>query len=509
MTGKTASQAVNILINNASFRADPPPPVVMETFANEGQTFLDKPFFGARTYNYFCYVRYWWIGLMTEQLGKPSILEKLTAFWQNHFVVNHSSHGDYRFTDRYLRLLRSNALGNFKTLTIAITKDPSMLVFQNGNVNERTSPNENYARELQELFTVGQKDFAGNFNYTEQDVKEAAKVLTGWVVYGQWVENSTTFGSNFQLSRHDISNKTFSDKYNTTVITGRNSNTAGDEEISDLVDMLLRHPQTPKHICRKLYRWYVNNNVTQEIEDQVITPMADFFSSPSNNYAIAPVLEKLLTSNIFYDARNIGSMVKSPAEFMVGMMKIFDQRVPDQPTDYIGFRKMMEFMEWGMNTMQLRFLDQPLVFGSPPYYQTGYSKNWINGTTLGLRGQHSDALVYPWLTLNSTMQVGIKIMDWLKRMQPNFSDVAGTPPITVEQVFDEFTKNLFATDLSQAQKDYLIDTIMMRSVPRTTWNFEWNAHRANPTDVLKIYPVLGRSQKLWRYMLRMAEYQIF
>ena len=509
LTGMTATEAVDLLISNASFRADPPPPVVMETFANQGETFLDKPFFGARTYNYFLYIRYWWIGLMTEQLGRPSMLEKLTAFWQNHFVVSHSSHGDYRFTDRYLRLLRSNALGNFKTMTVAITKDPSMLVFQNGNVNEKTSPNENYARELQELFTVGQKDFEGNFNYTEQDVKEAAKALTGWVVYGQWVENSTTFGSTFQANRHDVTDKTFSSKYNNAVITGRSDDSAGNDEINDLVDILLNHPQTPRHICRKLYRWYVNSNVTQEIEEQVIVPLASFFASSENNYAIAPVLKKLLISDVFFEINNMGSMVKSPAEFMVGMMRFFNQPIPDQTADYISFRKVLEFMEWGMNTMQLRLLDQFLVFGSPQYYQPGYSKNWINGTTLGLRGQHSDALVYPWLTINANYQVRIDIMSWLTTMQPNFSDVSGTPSITVEQVFAIFTKNLFAIELSDNQKNYLIDTIMMRNVPRMTWNFEWNAYRANPTDRNKIYPVLGRSQALWKYMLRMAEYQIF
>jgi uncharacterized protein (DUF1800 family) len=505
-TGKTATQAVDLLISNASYRATPPPPVEMdETRADVGQEFLNKPFDGSRTYEYFLFVRYWWIGLMTEQNGHPSVLEKLTAFWQNHFVVSQSSLGDYRFPDRYLRLLRANALGNFRTMTIEISKDPGMLVFQNGNANSKTSPNENYARELQELFTVGQKNFAGVENYTEQDVKAAAKVLTGWQVNNLWQVGP--IGSTFNPAAHDTGNKTFSAKYGGTVITGRSDASAGDAELADLVNMLLNHSETSKFICRKLYRWYVNPNVTQEIEDNVIVPLGKVFKD--NNYAIAPVLKKLLSSDIFYDSRNIGAIVKSPAEFMIGMMRHLNQPVPDITTEPAPFRRMMQFQEWGMNTMELRFLDQPLVFGSVPYYQTGYSKNWINGTTLGIRGAHSDAMVYPWLTIKPGYVLGIDFYKWIREIQPNFSDVEGTPSISCEQLFAAFSKNFFAVELTQSLKDFLIDTIMMRSIPRASWIFELNNYRRSPTDAGYRNSVIGRCQALMKYMLRMAEYQVF
>ena len=509
-TGKTATQAVDLLISNASYRASPPPPVEMdETRSDKGQQFLNKPFYGDRTYDYFLFIRYWWIGLMTEQNGHPSILEKLTAFWQNHFVVTHSSTGDYRFTDRYLRFVRDNAMSNFRTLVVGITKDPGMLVFQNGNENSKESPNENYGRELQELFTVGQKDFAGNANYTEDDVKAAARVLTGWQVTNLWAEGSTSFGTVFTASRHDTENKSFSAKYNSTTITGRSGATAGDAELADLTTMLLNHPQTPRFICRKLYRWYVNPNVTQEIEDNVIIPLASFFAGSSNNYAIVPVIKKLLTSDIFFDSKNFGAVVKSPAEYMIGMLRHFNLPVPDLTTEYTAFRRMMEFQEWAMSKMQLRFLDQPLVFGSVPYYQTGFSKNWINGTTLGLRGQHSDAMVYPWLELKPGYMLGLDFLKWIREIQPNFSDVAGTEAISCEVVFAELSKNLFAIELTQAQKNFLIDTIMMQNIPRTSWKFELNAFRTSPNNENAQNPVLWRCQILMKYMLRMAEYQVF
>jgi uncharacterized protein (DUF1800 family) len=510
-TGKTATQAVDILINNASYRANPAPPVEMdETRPDAGQLFLDKPFDSSRKLIYQSYVQYWWLGLMTEQNGHPSILEKLSAFWQNHFVVAYSAVQEYRYMYRYLRAIRGNALGNFRDFVITITKDPGMLVFQNGNLNTKGSPNENYGRELQELFTVGQKDYAGNSNYTEEDVKAAARVLTGWQISNRGVANSTTFDPIFTLSRHDTTDKVFSTSYNNTAVRGRNTDSAGDEEIGDLVNMLLAHPECPKFICRKLYRWFVNPNVTQEIEDQVIVPLANFFSGPENNYQIAPVVKRLLTSKIFYDTRNIGAIIKSPSEFLIGALRFFDQPVPGASNDYIAFRKMMLFISSRLKTLQLEFLDQPSVFGSIPYYQTGYSKNWINESSLGIRGSYMETLVYPSYKVSADYTIGVDILSVLKNAQPNFPDVTGTPAITCEQVLSVLSKNLFAVPLTEGQQNFLIDTIMMmNSSPRTTWVKEWDAYRALPTDASRQNTILWRCRALLKYMLNMAEYQVF
>jgi uncharacterized protein (DUF1800 family) len=510
-TGKTAVQAVDLLISNSSFQQSPPEPVEMDISRSDaGQQFLSKPFNTSRNITYFSYVKYWWIGLMAQQTDKPSVLDKLTAFWQNHFVVTYVPVEDYRYMNRYLRFLRSNALGSFRDLAIGISKDPGMLIFQNGNENTKEFPNENYARELQELFTVGQKDFAGNYNYTEQDVKTAARVLTGWQATNRYTEGSTTFGSVFNSSRHDATDKVFSEKYNSKTIIGRSGADAGDVEVAELIDMLLKHPESSKFICRKLYRWYVNPNVTQEIEDHVIAPLAALFSSSANGYAVAPVLRKLLTSNIFFDSRNIGAIVKSPAELMIGTVRIFDQPVPDITSDYVAFQKMTSFLSNSMNTLQLNLLNQPSVFGSAPYFQTGYSKNWINETTLGQRGARTDNLVYPSIEIKPGYSLGVDVLGRLKKIQPNFSDVAGSPSITCEQVLAELSRNLYAIELSQKQKDFLIDSIMMmKSSPRTTWIREWDAYRTTPTDVSRQNTILWRCRALLKHMLRMAEYQLF
>lgn len=511
-TGLTATQAVAQLIGNANYA--PAPPVDLDsTQPTAGQTYLDKPFNGDRNFDFGHYLRYWWMGLMTSQTAPPSLLDKLTLFWQNHFVTTRDVVDDYRFVNQYLLLLRNNALGNFRTLVTLISKEPAMLRYLNGNENEVGKPNENYARELQELFTVGAVDFAGNKNYTEDDVKAAAKVLTGWKYTNYWVVGSTGFATTYSDRKHDATNKTFSAYYNNTVIQGRATSTpgtssAGDAELADLVAMLLRHPQTPRFICRKLYRWYVNPNVTQPIEDNVIGPLAQFFASPGNDYAIRPVIEKLLTSQIFFDDSNIGAIIKSPAELAIGAMRFFNQPVPDMTTDYAAFRNYFDFMFWRMRDMQMGLLDQNSVFGYEPYYQTGYSRIWINTTTLALRSDYTDAYIWRWLEVKPGYKMGIDVVAWATSLQPNFSDVSGTPAISCEQVLTAFSKNLFALALFQSQNDFLIDSIMMQGIPRTSWTFEWNAYRTAPTNTNKRNAVRWRLENLLKYMLRMAEYQL-
>jgi len=508
-TGQTPTQAVQALLNNVSYVSNPPPPLEFdETKPNAGQTFLDKPFNDDRNYWFGNYAKYWWMGQMARQDVPPSLLDKLTLFWQNHFVTTRTEVDDYRFVDRYLRLLRNNALGNFRFLVKAISKDPAMLRYLNGNENKKGSPNENYARELQELFTVGNKDFAGNNNYSEDDVKAAARVLTGWNYTNFWKVGSTSFETTFTPNRHDTTNKRFSANYNNTVISGRSGATAGDDELNDLVTMLLNHAETPKFICRKLYRWYVNPNVSQDIEDNVIVPLAAFFKSPGNDYAILPVVKKLLTSEVFYDSAHRGAIIKSPAELMIGSIRFFKQPVPNMTNDYVAFRKLMEFFYWNTRDMQLEFIDQSSVFGYEPYYQPGYSANWVNTTTMALRSNFTDALIWRWFEVKPGYKLGIDILAWVRSLQPNFSDM-NTPAIPCETVLDGFLKDLFATDLFPAQKEFLLDTIMMMGFNRITWLFEWNAYRANPNDQDKQNTILWRTGALMRYLLRMAEYQVF
>jgi uncharacterized protein (DUF1800 family) len=533
-TGQTAAQAVQTLISNCNF--NPPQPVDYdETATTAGQLFLQNattpagqfvPFVGATSPRYRKYIGYWWLNLMIQP-GPVNLLDKLTLFWQNHFVTTREDVADYRYVWTYLKLLRDNALGNFPDLVKKITKDPAMLRYLDGRLNEAGvgKANENYARELQELFTVGVVDFAGNPNYTEDDVKAAARALTGWKDSGYYSENSTAIGTTFTSTKHDTANKLFSNKYGTNIsITGRSGATAGDLELDDLVTILMNHPQTGRYICRKLYRWYVNDTVTQDIETNVIGPLATVFSS--NNYNIQPVIEQLLTSQIFFDESNIGALAKSPAEFVVGMMRFYELPVTPPGTSLVAFRKTMEYLFNKMRDIQLELMEQPTVFGYDAYYQTGFTKLWCNTNTMAVRSDLSDRLVNS-QTINSGTSTVLNInpLARIQAFQPNFGTIpttgnptAGNESLTCVQILDYFLVNLLSTELVSVQRDFLIDTIMMQNIPRTSWEFEWNLYRRTVT-----YPasytasqitnarnaVQNRLRALLRSILRLAEYHIF
>ena len=513
-TGKTALEAYNILKANINY--NPAPPINLnENSSFYKQPFVTGPFRGADNFEWSSYVKFWWQSQLVRQDTPPSLLEKLAVFWQNHFVTTREIVSDYRYVWRYLDTIRQNSLGNFKTFVKVITKDPAMLLYLNGNENVKNSPNENYARELQELFTVGEKDFAGNLNYTEDDVKAAARVLTGWYYTNHWYEGTTTFGSAFDLNKHDITNKTFSAKYSNTTITGINTATAGDTELNGLVDMLMAHPEAPKFICRKLYKWYVNPTVTADIETNVIIPLANFFKSAGNNFAIEPVLQKLLTSDIFYDIDNIGAIVKSPLELAAGSLRFFNKAVPNMATDTVAFRKYFEFLDWQMYRMQMSLIDQPSVFGWEPYYQNALSRAWIASSTIAVRNDYTDQYIWAWAEIAAGRNMGLDLVEWAKSLQPNFLSPTTTTAISTVDILTAFSDRLFVTPLFQSQKDFLIDTIMMQGIPRTSWTFEWNAFRtvsSNPTDPTyndKFNGIRWRLQLLMRFMLKMAEFHVF
>ncbi len=542
--GQTAAIAVQTLIANVNYT--PAQPVDLNNNrTTAGLPYLQNsttpageylPFLGANNGDYSTYIKYWWLNLMIQP-GPVNLLDKLTLFWQNHFVTTREEVGDHRFLWSYLNLLRTNALGDFRTLVMQISKEPAMLRYLNGDMNEvgAGKANENYARELQELFTVGAVDFAGNHNYTEDDVKNAARVLTGWKYTNYGKENSTSFATTFTGTKHDTSPKTFSDKYGykiimspVTVPTGFAN--LGEYELSELVTMLLNHPQTARFICRKLFRWYVNPSVTAAIETKVIIPLAALFVS--SGYQIRPVIEKLLTSQIFFDEVNIGAMVKSPAEFVVGLYRFYELAIPPLTPTVLPVRATLDHLYSKMRDQQLNLIDQPTVFGYEPYYQTGYSKLWASTGTIVLRNDLVNRLADSY-TVYLGPVLNLNPLGRITALQSNFggfaaapttalpSPVPTTPSVTCVQVLDSFLLNLLATDLDQTQKDFLIDKIMMgNQAPRTAWEFEWNLYRRTVT-----YPnfsgystsvknnarnaVNNRLKNLMKYLLRLAEYHIF
>lgn len=319
----------------------------------------------------------WIAGLMITR--DHSLTEKMTLFWHSNVVIEMDIVKDSRYSYRYASMVRSHALGNFKDLITEATTDPAMLVYLNGNSNAKGAPNENYSRELMELFTIG-KGYASN--YTEEDVKSAARVLTGWT------DDKEKIQAAFHPERHDTADKRFSAFFDHAVIRGQQG-PAGATELADLIDMIFKKEEVARFFCRKLYRYFVYHIIDDRVEAEIIGPLARIFAS--HDYEVAPVLRVLLSSQHFYDRVFRAAMVKSPVDFFIGSALQFDLEFPADPSQSL---LAYAFFYFNMLGLLMGVGDPPSVAGWPAYYQAPkYSQWWINSYTLGLRKMLIEALV--------------------------------------------------------------------------------------------------------------------
>jgi uncharacterized protein (DUF1800 family) len=280
-----------------------------------------------------------------QRLQNPSeiLREKMTLFWANHFVCENNN---ILFIQKYQNVLRENALGNFKDFTKIISKEAAMLNYLNNKQNRKKSPNENFARELMELFTLGQNQ------YSETDIKEAARAFTGY-------QHDYVGNFSFRKNQHDENNKIFFDE------TG---NFSGDE----IIDIILKKKACAKFISEKIYAYFVNENINKNHVDEMTTV---FYK----DYNIEKLMRFMLLSDWFYDDKNIGNKIKSPMEFLVGIHKIV-------PYTIINPKQVL---------LLQRILGQVLM--KPPNvagWKTG--RNWIDSNTIVAR------LRLPSVLLNNT-----------------------------------------------------------------------------------------------------------
>jgi uncharacterized protein (DUF1800 family) len=439
-------------------------------------------------------LRSWWLQLMiTQQL---SVREKMVLFWHNHFVTEIDTVNDPRYSYRYLDILRRNALGNFKDLVRQITLDGAMLIYLNGNRNTKRSPNENYGRELQELFTVGkgpevaQGDYT---NYTEADVKAAAKVLTGWKNQSNPDDTVGPVTWTFDPAQHDTGDKQFSNRYQERLILGR-SGDDGALELDDLLEIIFDQQETARFICRKLYRWFVYYLIDEATEANVITPMADLLRS--NNYEVRPVLELLLRSAHFFDPVNRGCSIKSPIDFTVGMARQFALTFP--AGDVVITYTLLNYLVGQASGMQQYLGDPPDVAGWSPYYQAPqFYEIWVNSDTLPRRKSLSDRLAGSgYRTGGQTLAIDPIAF---ARSLPGSAD----PNLLIE----EACRFLYPVPVTTLQKEYFKDALIP-GLPDYEWTIEWADYLSDPGDMTKESAVAAKLRGLFSTMLAMPEYQL-
>jgi len=432
VAGLTPAEAVDLLFQPIAL-PDPP-----------GAWVTEAPDYNS-TYNSqrMAQLRTWWVRLMYEQ--PVSIKEKLILFWHNHFV----SEGGTVIIPQYMyiqnTIFRQLAFGNFRDMAKQATRDPAMLIYLDGRYNVVGNPNENYARELLELFTMG----IGN--YSEIDIREAARALTGWILSG--------LNSVFVPSRHDYANKSF---------LGQTGN-FNDE---DIVNIVFNQPVTAKFICRKLYKAFVHESGNMAYANQVIDEMANILRG--NNYELEPLLKILFKSKLFYSDDILSSILKSPLDLMLGAIKqmniIFDP-------SFINTR--LNFVIAQASTAGQYILEPPNVQGWVGYRQ------WLSTLSMPTRTAFLESIV-----------TGIQ-----KNGQPTGFSVDALPfalsfpaPNDAYRLTKDMTEHLVRLELTPKQINGLLDVLL-----DGTLIGNWNINDPGAASRIKKY---------LKALVYLAEYQL-
>jgi len=465
-------------------------PAVPDPDCAYGQTWVNAPFNVALPPEYFQArtdtLKAWWAGLMLQ--GDLNIQEKMTLFWHNHFAVEADTVQIAQAMYFYLKKLRENCLGNFKGLTKTMTLDLAMLFYLNGYLNGKAQPDENYSRELQELFTVGK---GPGSQYTEDDVKAAARVLTGHRI-NPFTSPLSYF---FDFTQHDTGNKTFSSFYGNTTITGK-IGPAGANEVDDLLDMIFDTNEVALFICRKIYQFFVYYEITPEIEANIIAPLAEVFRN--NNYEIKPVMETLLKSEHFYDELSMGCVIKSPLDFVFGLTRQFKSEFPDPTPDPLPLYLTWGVLAGGAASAGQNLLDPPLVAGWPAWYQAPlFHRVWINSDTMASR----------LILINALTGAGYNLNGVLLKLDPIPFAQALPDPSDPNILIDDTIDQLFGLPVSQATKDYY-KTFLVQGLGDAYWTAQWFAYIGNPNDPVAKNAVQTRLNAMLREMMVQAEYHL-
>ena len=458
------------------------------------------------------YDKFWWL---YHAATSPNIQYRLANWLHLMFIADDQT--DYYTYFDYLELLRFHTNGSIKDLAIRVTKNRRMLYYLDNRLNHKNSPNQNYAREFLELFTIlkGNQVSSGDYtNYTEQDVQQAARVFTGFTV------NSTTNSVTGRITildpvtqlptgvivpaNHDTGNKTFSYAFGNAVITGATTESGIQQEMENFVTMVFNKPETAKNYCRRLYRYFVGRNITSEIETDIITPLANTLQT--NNYNIMPVVKQLLMSKHFYDEDDtlsgdevIGALVKSPVDLILQMFTIFEIPIPDYATNPSSIHSLMNARVFSVAYNASFPFHRPISVNGYSAYTDGphYDKNWITTTALRIRYTSTiDALITGY-TYNGQLY---------KLVTPTFVRFSGhfTNPGSADTLLQEFYDLLFVATPQGDRHTYFYNALL-GNLSTINWQNEWNNYIAtNNSSSVKI-----ALDRLVKAMVKSPEYQVF
>ena len=455
----------------------------------------------------------WWVGQMLNS-GR-SIVEKMVFFYHTHFTTKEEVVQSSQALYHQNELFRYYALGDFKELTKKVCLDNAMMIFLDGRDNDRNNVNENFGRELLELYSIGKGPQMGPgdyTHYTEQDVKEAARVLSG---YGNdedflTIDPLTGIPTSFVrndggtvANAHDAGVKVFSDKFQSTTIqpnalVGEDATVdATLDELDQLIDMIFNQPETARHICRKLYRFFMYYEITPEIEQDIIEPLATTFRN--NNYLIQPVLQQLFSSEHFYDADNAintddnhAAIIKSPLELILGTLRYFGVTLPTPGTEAY-FEAVENGIIGPMNLQGMNLLEPYEVAGYPAYHQNpDFNRNWISHNYLARRYQYIAQI------MSSMENFGFQL-DAVAWVENNISD-----PSNAQVIVQELVDGLLPEIITTARFDYFLNDILLDGLSMGNWTTEWFAYQGSNDDSA----VRTQLEALLNALMQSPEYQL-
>ena len=458
------------------------------------------------------YENLWWI---YQAMNDNSMQYKIAYLLHLFFVTDDGGNPWTNFD--YKELLRFHTNGSIKDLAIRITSDPRMLAFLNNNVNKKNSPNQNYAREFLELFTIlkGPQIDTGNYtNYTELDVQQTAKVLTGFTTNANTytranrllnVDPITKLPKGvISVTNHDTGNKTFSPAFGSATINGANTDTAIQTELESFITMVFNQNETAKAYCRKIYRYFVGRDITPAIEQNIIVPLS--MTLKNNNYNLQPVLIELLTSKHFYDEEDavvgdniIGALVRNPLELYLHMFSLLGLQTPNysaNPSSVHSFLNNVVYVysyNSGLPIFRPQSVNGYAGYSSSP----GFDKNFITTSSLRIRYNYSIDFIINGLTYNGFLY---------KLNLPNFVNTSGffSNPSNTDTLIADFCTLLFVA-MPPPDRILYFKTLFLNGLSTINWTNEWNNYINTGTSTGVKIPI----DRLVKALIKSPEFQTF
>jgi uncharacterized protein (DUF1800 family) len=461
------------------------------------------------------FVMGWWVN---EALHDPGTTHRMSLFFHQFLAVDAASGTSMQFFD-YLELLRWGSLGNLKKLITKMVTDNCMLSYLNNDQNFAQNPNENFAREFFELFTVGRGQPAGAGDYgtfTEDDVIAAARVFTGFNHAQRHLntdpETLLPAGKAYPQS-HDFTPKVFSARLGGATITAATQDVAGMvAELNSFVDLVLAQPEGSKNFCRRLYHFFVTRNIPQEVEDDIITPLAQLLVD--SNFEIKPVLEKLLQSEHFYDVDDsnnadeiVGALIKSPLDLTLQALTFFQLPIPDPMTE--NAKHYSDFYSAAVLERMLARAGMDLFYpqdvaGYSGYYQDPVlNRQFFNSATIVQRYKLPQILLTgtnAWGSgSNDPIGTKLDIATWIRD-----SGVVSVPADSYVLV-QELLYYIFPEEPDNDRFTHFLVTVFLDQLPPQDWVYEWDNFLATGDDSEVKIPL----ERLVNAILYAPEYQVF